>query len=297
MGEAPGGCRFRDEALSIIAAVSDKAGNLSISSSKTDGANVSRGMMLSILRMVDGAFAAIEVSSLQGARIISRSILEHVVDHRILSFADSNDYRRRFLNFHKIILYQERKSFEVYKEEIPRLERDYRNYVRKEFSDRVAAATSHTPNGVVEDWSTIDKYVQDKSYRGWSGKSFDKRVNLLVELQSKYRKITKSKVLKGVDCVGDTLRILFGRFSEYAHPTGYSCLPHFDPRSGAFLGELSFTEDAARKAEHDLLLFTDYCISSFAVSLGDKVGEEFLLWFRDIVTKSPDLNQWLVKEQ
>ncbi len=147
---------------------------------------VCRCILVSVFQMIRGVFAALEVKSLLVYEITCRSMIEHVIDLYLIALHNDMALNRQFAGYHKLLLYWGAKDVEFFTEEVPRMEREYREYVLTEFPQIVNSFTDQSSGIAIPDWLKIDKKIRDKYKNHWSGLTFYNRViAIVVALSSK----------------------------------------------------------------------------------------------------------------
>jgi len=171
---------IRNEIYHIIEAVESGLRQYEFSKNLHITKTLSRCFLVSIFQMIRGTYAALDMRSLLVYQITCRSIIEHLIDLYFVALYNDSTLNRQFADYHRLLLYWGTKDIEFYVEEIPRVEREYRDYVLSEFPSIVNSFTCVNRGVAVPDWETIDKKLRNKYRNHWSGLSFYSRVTAII---------------------------------------------------------------------------------------------------------------------
>lgn len=168
------------EIARIVEALESKLEEQEFTKNLCETKTLCRCFLLSLFQLIQGVYAALQVRSLLTYEITCRSIIEHIIDLYLIALRSDIVTNRRFANYHKILLYRGAKDVEFYVEEIPRIKREYRDYVLNEFPDVIDKHT-HLAEGIaVPNWREIDRKIENKYRNHWSGMTFYDRVIAVV---------------------------------------------------------------------------------------------------------------------
>jgi hypothetical protein len=248
-------------------------------------------ILRSAMEMVQDAQACLGRRGHIGASVISRSVVEHLVDLRLLATRNDAASNRRFANYHRLILYFNRNDLTIDQAEIPRIEKEYKEYVRKEFPDIIQRHTKTSNDLALEDWDAIDEKMRNHyQWKGWSGANVPKRIKEIL------RRSKAAVPLRKGDPYMDNARVFFARLSLFTHPSPYSSIPQFDPRKLGFKFRHKFSDDFLYRREKLLILMLWYGVEAFSHSLPREHGERFLRAFEVRLSKSQRMLAELLNE-
>jgi len=137
--------------------------------------------------MIRGVISSLEERVDLVHLITTRSIIEHLIDLAFIALKDDKKLNILFENYYLIVRYTSRKETEYFTDEIPRIEKEYREYILKYFIEIVKKYSNKSGLIAVPDWEKIDDYISNKYKISWSGKSFyDRNLSVIIESFLKY---------------------------------------------------------------------------------------------------------------
>lgn len=131
---------LRSDILYILLQVKSDIIKLTIDDSKREDTRVvCRALLVSIFTIIETAFDIIAKRKKLELDILSRSLVEYVIDLAYLVANNNSQLNRRFYNYYKFMKYWQSKHFtsEEYKKEVPTIESQYREYIKKEFGEDI----------------------------------------------------------------------------------------------------------------------------------------------------------------
>jgi hypothetical protein len=172
---------YKDEVFGIIEAVEREKGRYRLSKNLWLTDTLCWCFLQSIFAMIRGDYAVLEVKSLVSHRVIGRSLLEHMIDMRLLALHAKTKTNQMFAEYPKVILYSLRYELSKYKNERRRIEDEYRKYVQHHMPQLVQKHTKQARSIASTDWNAVDKEITGRLVpRGWYGRPFTDKVNEIV---------------------------------------------------------------------------------------------------------------------
>ena len=173
---------FGKEILQIVGKINDWTREQGLSRNLFHTKTLCHCYLHSIGQLIKGTIAAISVRDVQVYDIVSRSLVEYLLDMMLIAKRDDESLNRRFATYHKLTLYARREIVDHYRNEFPRVERDYYNSLVSEYPDLLEANAESESGIVIPDWKGIGKEVEGLCKTGWTGLNFwQKLVTVLVE--------------------------------------------------------------------------------------------------------------------
>jgi len=242
-----------------------------------------------------GLYATMDSGALTAARIINRSMVEHAIDMKLLALRNDETSNSRFANYHKMAQYFARTDIESHKDEIPKIARDYRDYVQTEYPEIVNRFTQSDPDlsFVLPDWPEIDRRIRGKFRGGWSGLTFNDKVLEIRKCKASSARQNRAYQVSRSGAMLERIELVWKVLCNYTHPTAYSTVPKFVPSRGTFelLWEteptkLEFSEKTA------LFVILDGA-NSFALAQPDKEANRIAADIERIVRQSDRLTAFV----
>ena len=234
-----------------------------------------RCFLSSIFSMIRAAYGVAEIREYMAINVLARSIAEHIIDLRYIALKNDRRMNRRFTNYYKLSRYWYRDFIQYRKNDLPRIESEYRDYVLSDFQDAVVDA-AFLPLVSNAGWKQIDKCIKDRYWRGWSGLSSTARIREIEDMRS-------------LPMFQEIVPRWFNYMSSYTHPTSYS-IPHFNLENQSFSVAYDKSRAPLIDPEEFLYLAIDLTIESFCISLEEAESKVINDLFRRLVVKARGLN-------
>lgn len=179
--------RYLQEAFEIMESIKRRTLLMPLSKNLHKTPLLCRCLLLSIFQLIRGAFACASVRSRSGLEALLRSIIEHVIDLKLIALRNDAQSNRRFALISRILLYDGRFEIQTMREHIPEIERRYKEYVLREFPEIAETGLEQIGSFKHHNWLQIHDNLKKKGLsRHWSGKSFYARVEEIVQLLALY---------------------------------------------------------------------------------------------------------------
>jgi hypothetical protein len=225
--------------------------------------------------MIRGAIAALEVRSVKSFNVIYRALLEHTVDLRYIVVLNNEHLNLRFINYYKIILHKNRKQISTQQQEVPRIEKEFEEYILNFMNDIIKEFEKKKNGKELIDWSHLTKLIYKRFSNSWTGQSFSQRVK---EIKSADKQVSylRSKGRPAQDPLLEDVSYFWSIYSSYTHPTPYSAIPHFSPRDQSFQPRYSYSNDLLLQREKYLFLILEFNVETYSISFDNDFYIEFM---------------------
>jgi len=237
-------------------------------------------LFAAIVDLLQSAYATLELRSYVSYGVLNRSIIEYIVDLRFLAISNSVSCNRRFVNYHKLVIYWNAPFIEHFKDRIPAAQDEYREYVINEFSEIIEKLNPKQGGSVLE-WSSVDKAIKQRFHsHGWSGLSLPDRIKMIKSHLGDWDFL----------CAAETV---FRLYSNFIHPTTYGGVPNFSPSDKSFSLSEEANDASLKHEEQALSLLLSSALEAFCDCLDTDHREDLLQRFRDLFGNQPKLTAWL----
>ncbi len=272
--------KYGQEMFELVDAIERKLDQYEYVNDLNNTITLARCFLISIISLIQSAYQALEIRNLLGHRVLARSLLDYTVDLMYIALHKDTALNDQFVNYCKLFLYWTADEIKSFPGEIPRLKREYKEYVRVAYPDVVNKAENVLGDDSAKLWHEIDRKM-NKYRKGWTGLNFHEKVSVI------------EKMMGGPDTAIPGLRYFFKTLSNYTHPTPYSAVPHFSPRDCSFKFYYDFTDEALREAEEMLFSLLEFSVRGFAQALGGNRGLELHEFFKQQTKSCPNILSWL----
>lgn len=300
--------QYKAEIDNIINIIEQEVCAFEFSKDLTNTPFLCRFLLLTIFSIIKSAYHCIEDRCKVACDILIRSLIEYVIDLKFIALNDDPKYNRRFGNYHKLILYWRKDEIENYRQEIPRIEREYKEYVASEFpdlvkervvknevvdlcglkpEDKVRKINMEFPGLILADnnaekikgWSQIriNKEIINSDIDYW--KVVDKKIKGMYQkswsglnFHSRVEKI--KRMAKDEDPSLERISFMFRYYSNFTHPTAYGTVFGFNPKDMTYSDELKVSDPALKQAEQHLFHNLDASIRDFIRTLEGNTARE-----------------------
>ncbi len=314
---------IESELLNIIDLIEQDAESCQLDDQDVEATDAQcRGLLLPIFSMIRNLFVLSRRRAKNEADVLTRSLIEYVVDIELLSRERDKNLNRRFRNYHKLVLYWFRDKIDApeLQVELPRVEEEYRKYVATEFPE-IACDVVVQQKTVKLDHLQRNKDVQAatdsirSALKAGLGRPIDAISGVVADRRiqrgdSEYWRVVDSRLkssfskhwsglsfpdrIRRVRALGAQkidMRVLekaFKFLSQKTHPTPYG-LPSFDPKGSTTHRTKFYADKAFAGVERNAYLFSWLAIESFCRSLDDDRGRAMLKRFNDLLSYAPKI--------
>jgi len=258
---------YQDEIINIIEIFEEKLKPKEHTEDLENTQTLCYCFLVSINQMIRGAFGALSCRSVLGFDIIFRAITEHMVDLYLIALSDDIFMNRRFVNYYKYKLYKMPKESDYLKSEKNRIDKEYRNYIRKDYPDCIDYKRDKNGN-TIENWVKTDTNVKKIYNFNWLNMQFHLRVDKIEKHIENKRKL--SNYQNHFFQLKDLLEKLWFYHSMIIHPSTYSTIPHYNPQKNEFQLKYNYSNETLKEKEsfHLLNAFIS-TVDAFSFSLKD----------------------------
>jgi len=246
----------------VIEIISSKIKNQEYSNRLLETKTLGRCMFSSLLSLIRSAYLLAFEKEYLGFSVINRSIVEHLVDFRLITLSNNEEVNRQFINYYKLIRYWNRKWIENKTDDLERCDKEYNDFIFDHHQDLIKKFRPNNTNSLIVSSKEINKYLKGKYSKSWSGKTFNDRRSLIKEKsQATDREL--------FDVLFEKTFVLM---SQYTHPTPFSSIPNFNFKNLHFEKDYNKTRFNVDNANKLLALFSLLAIRSYAICLnGDSI--------------------------
>lgn len=217
----------------MIDMIRKRLNNIEYSHSLFDTRTLCRCIFSSILSLIESGCLLIRNKEITGYSIIARSIVEYIVDYRLLAARNDSKSNIRFANYYILLRYWERERFESTKRDLERIMTDYNEYISKHLAEDIREyknrskgynASDLSDEKILTSMEEVDRYLRSRYRKSWSGMPFPER---LQEVNLSFTDAEKNMF----GSIMDSYNVYM---SQFTHPTPYSAIPHFNLKNGTF---------------------------------------------------------------
>jgi len=297
--------KFQDEIIHILDEFDKTFGEYDFKKDLDNTLTLCRCFQVTIFSLLRSCYAILINGEKRGCDILIRSILEYTIDLKYIVVHDNDFTNRRFVNYYILQQYWKSKGFsdENKNNEMLEIYIKCQNYIEKEFPDIAKPEITRMKNGKkityrkevqlenMKYWEEVYRAIKNKYSKSWTGLNFSDRVEQL------------NKKLQDEDNTLKELISHFGYFSLHTHPTPYSIIPHFEPKTKNFKFEYNYSKPSLFLIEQELFLFTLSTImdiikvleNSQRLELNRKFGrllfasKNIMAEFRDLIETLPNI--------
>ncbi|PKK83970.1 MAG: hypothetical protein CVT49_05970 [candidate division Zixibacteria bacterium HGW-Zixibacteria-1] len=327
--------RFKDEIENIINQIQLELKEYSFAKNLQVTDSVARCIVTTIFEAIRGCYQSIVIRNKLISEIVNRSIIEYMIDMQFLCISDDVKLNRQFSNYYLLQRYWVKDLIQFLKDDIPRIEKEYNEYIYSDFQDIILnAKLNHDPESEkspIIGPNLIDKKIRSIYKKNWSGLSFPDKLNRVINITGKARlekllktadiKNNPSEILNAIKAHSDyyiiandiqeeasideitrklgeypwleTLLFSYKHYSNYVHGSPYSCIPHYDLKTGEFQFFYDYNDSSLFDVEKEMFLILDYTMQNFGEFLLANRNIDLLCIYKKLLAKSENLRTWM----